>query len=549
MRLRGWVACAAAALLLAGCTKVGSSGAAGPGGGRHSWTQPGVLRIGSQGTPNTLNPILPANTTESMICRLMFDPLVSVDASGKRDMPILAAEVPTLENGGISKDGLSVTYHLRKNVTWHDGVPFTSADVKFTFDAIMNNNNNVISRTGYQLVRAVDTPDKYTVVFHMKQRFSPAVNTLFGESDEPYGILPAHLLASLPNINTIPFNSAPIGTGPFKFKEWARGDHLTLVPNENYFLGKPKLQSIIIKFIPDENTEINQLRSHEIDWQFEASPDEYHVLQTLPDVALILQDRNEYERIEIETQHPPLDDVRIRQAIAYALDRQALVNKLTFGSASLADQDLPPFMWAHAANVPQYPFDLAKAQALVKAAGWSLGSDGYLHKNGGPRLSLVMATNSTNVTRRSGVVQVQAMLRRLGIFVEPKLYLPSQLFAQMQMNGILQTGKFDIAWTGWVAGIDPDQSSIFLSTAQPPNGNNESHYVNPQADAAEEAALQNFDIPTRKAAYARLEAMLERDLPQIPLWWPRQIQPINPDFKGFAPNPVTESWNAYQWEI
>lgn len=280
----------------------------GAAGARHPWTVPGVLGIGSQVSPNTLDPLLAANTTENMIDRLIFDVLISTDASGRRDVPMLAATVPTLENGGISRDGLTLTYHSR-NVRWSDGVPFTSKDVKFSWSAILNPHNNVISQTGYSLVRSVDTPDPWTVVFHMRKKFSPAIDTLFAESDSPYNVVPEHILGKLTDINNVAFNSAPVGTGPFLFKEWARGDHLTLVANPHYYLGAPKLKEIIIKFIPDENTELSALRTHD--------------LKALPGVRLVLQDRNEYERIQINTLHPPLDDVRVRQAIAYALNLSA----------------------------------------------------------------------------------------------------------------------------------------------------------------------------------------------------------------------------------
>jgi peptide/nickel transport system substrate-binding protein len=539
--------------VLAGCTKVGttgpmSEGAGGPPVGRHPWTRPGELRIGIQTAPNTLNPLLAANTTEGMIDRLLFDVLVTVDETGRKTIPVLAAQVPTLDNGGISKDRLTITYHLRRGVRWHDGAPFTSKDVAFSWRAIMNDANNVISRTGYELVRSVETPDDDTVVFHMKQRFAPTVNTLFAESDDPYHIVPAHLLARLPNINDVPFNSAPIGTGPFKLERWVRGDHLELVANGAYFLGKPKLKDIVLKIIPDENTELNALRTHDIDWQFEASPQEYKDLKLPSDTKVVLQDRNEYERIQVNTKHPPLDDVRVRQALSYAIDRQRLVGDLTYGSAAVADGDLPSFMWAHATDVTRYSYDLAKAKRLMAQAGWAPGRDGVLTKDG-RKLALTIATNNTNATRRLAVVQVQSMLRALGIDLEPKFYLGSLLFATMGQGGILQNGKFDLAWTGWVAGIDPDQSSLFVCSAQPPNGNNESLYCNPALDAAERSALTNFEVPVRKAAYARLEAILTRDLPVLPIWWPRQIQPINPDFTHFRPNPVTASWNAYQWEI
>jgi peptide/nickel transport system substrate-binding protein len=532
--------------MLAGCTRVGTTGSD-AGSGRHPWTQAGILRVGMQTPPNTLNPVLSTNTTEGMIGRLMFDVLVTADEKG-RPVPDLAGQVPTLANGGISKDELSVTYHLRPNMKWQDGAPITSKDVAFTWRAIMNPNNNVVERNGYELVSKVDTPDPLTVVFHLKQKFSPFVNTVFGESDDPFAVLPEHLLGKLPDINHVPYNANPVGSGPFKLKEWARGDHMTFVANDDYFLGAPKLKEIVIKFVPDENTEVNLLRTHDIDWQFEASPNEYKQLIMIPDINVVLQDRNEYERVQMNTKHKPLDDPRVRRAIAYAIDNAKLVHDLTGGSATAADQDLPPFMWAHSQNITRYPPDPAKAKALLRQAGWTPGPDGIMQKNG-QRLSLVLVTNSTNATRRLAVVQVQNMLRQAGIDVELKFYLGTLLFATMAEGGIIQNGRFDLSFTGWVAGIDPDQSSLFMCDAQPPHGNNETHYCNPLLDAAEEKALTHSDIPTRKAAYDVIEGLLTRDVPSDAIWWPRQVQPINPDFKNFKPNPVTASWNAYQWEI
>ncbi len=483
-----------------------------------------------------------------MLDGLVFDELVTVDASGKRDVPDLAEVVPTLANGGISRDGLTITYKLRRGVRWQDGVPFTSRDVAFTWRAVMNPANNVKSQHGYALVRSVETPDDRTVVFRMKRRFSPAIDTIFGESDTPYRILPEHLLGKLHDVNAIPFNAEPIGTGPYRLKEWVRDDHLTFVPNPNYFRGKPKLSSILVKLIPDENSEISALRTHDVDWQFEASPNEYRELQTIPDTTLVLQNNNEYERIQINTRRPPLDDPRVRRALAYATDRRKLVDTLTTGSAVVADQDLPPFMWAHARGVRTYPYDPAKASALLAAAGFVPGRDGVLERDGRP-LALELVTNANSVTRRSAAVLVQAMYRRVGVAVVLHTYLPSMLFATLGQGGILQNGKYDISWTGWIAGADPDDSSTFSCAAQPPGGNNETHYCKPAMDAAQTSALTHYDRPTRARDYARIETLLGEDQPEIPIWWPRMIQPINPDFRNFTPNPVTESWNAYQWDI
>ena len=145
----------------------------------------------------------------------VFDPLVATDPEG-RDVPILASVVPTLENGGIGRDGLTITYHLRRGVRWQDGAPFTSRDVQFSYRAIMNLKTNVATRHGYDVIARVDTPDAHTAVFRLKHPFAPAVHTFFAHSDAPYFILPAHLLEKYPDLNRVPFNTLPVGTGPFK---------------------------------------------------------------------------------------------------------------------------------------------------------------------------------------------------------------------------------------------------------------------------------------------------------------------------------------------
>ncbi len=551
MLFRRILAPLAAALLLAACTKVATeapqAGATGAIGARHAWTEPGVLRIGIMLTPNQLNPILTENTTESMLAGLTFDLLIEADEKGN-PVPRLATEVPTLENGGISPDGLTITYHLRKNVKWHDGVPFTSKDVKYSLEQLMNPKNNVISRTGYELVKSVDTPDPATVTFHLKEKFVPFVNTVFAESDNPFRIIPEHLLAKYSDLNGVPFNSSPVGTGPFKFVSWRRGDRLEYAANDGYFLGKPKLSKIVARIIPDENTLVTALRTHEIDWLFEATPNTYKELKTLPDVMNLLVDNNQYYGMLYNIKQPLLADARVRRAIAYGLDKKALVDDNTFGSASVATEDLPAYMWAYEPNVTVYGHDPAKAKALLAQAGWKPGQDGILTRDG-KRLSLVMTYNQGSATSKQTSVQIQAALREIGVDIQPKPYLGSLLFASYGAGGILQTGKFDLNLSGWIAGVDPDDSSQFMCKFIPPAGNNYTRECSKEMDAAQEEALGTFDLAKRKLAYSKIQKILAGDMPQNFFWWPRQIQSINPDFKGFSPNPVTESWNAYLWDI
>jgi peptide/nickel transport system substrate-binding protein len=532
------------ALIVSACVKPGDQ----PGAAEAR----GQLRVAIQRSPNTLNPVLSANTTEGFLNRLTFDTLVSVAGDGKTIVPILASEVPTTQNGGISKDGLTITYHLRGGVKWHDGAPFTSKDVKFSWQAMMNDQNNVNERVGYEDVRSVDTPNDTTVVFHLRRVFAPFVNTVFAESDSPVCVIPEHLLAKYPDLNRVPFNQQPVGTGPFKVVRWVRGDHVELVANDDYFRGKPKLRSVVVREIPDENTSVNALRSHDIDWIFEASPQLYNTLKTIPNVKIVLNEQPQTLQLLVNTTRPGLDDVRVRRAIAYAIDKQSLVERNTGGTAQVAWADQPPFQWSYTADVMQYPPNPEKAKALLVEAGYASGPDGIMRKNGQP-LAPVLSYNVENKTRQQVAVQLQSMLKAVGIAVQIRTYPANMLFATYGQGGVLTTGKYDLNVSGWIAGQDPDDHSEFACDQIPrpshPDGVNYTRYCSKEMDAAQAQALGSYDDTARKPAYAKIQQILARDLPIIYLWFPRQLQPIDPAFKGFAPNPVNEAWNAYEWEI
>jgi peptide/nickel transport system substrate-binding protein len=535
----------ASAVALTACTKAGNALSVT---GRHSWTQPGVLRVAVQSDFKNLNPLLNSNTTDVFVDRLMFEPLLTADPKGN-PLPMLAATVPTLANRGIGSDGLTVSYHLRKDVRWSDGVPLDARDVKWSWQAIMNPNNNVVSRHAYDDIAAIDTPDPYTVVVHLKARFSPFVNSFFAESDQPYMIAPAHVLAKYANINQLPFNSAPlVSDGPFKFVEWARGDHVTLERNDAFFLGKPRLDKIVIRIIPDEQTTLNSLRTHATDYMFQASISTYQTVRTLSDIRIAWVNVNGYAYVQLNCARPFLKDRRVRLAIAYAVDKNQLVRTEAFGTQTVATEDIPNWMWAFNSQVRPYPYDLAAARTLLRQAGWTPGPDGVMRKDG-QRLELVLVTNNSNATRRRESLQIQAMLRMIGIETEIKTYPGDVLFAPAGMGGILQLGRFDLSDSGWYAGIDPDDSTQFTCENVPPSGYNYSRYCSPEMQAEQRVALTHYDRPARKAAYDRIQELLARDAPNLFIYWYRQMEPVSVDFKGFDPNPVVESWNAWQWSI
>ncbi len=534
-----------ATLALAACSRIASEAGVA---GRHSWTQPDVLRVSIQSDVKNLNPLLNSNTTDVFIDRLMFEPLLTADPKGN-PLPMLASAVPTPANRGVSPDGRTITYHLRRDARWSDGVPVTSRDVKWSWQAIMNPDNNVVSRHGYDDVSAIDTPDDHTVVVRLKQRFSPFVNTFFAESDQPYMVAPAHVLSGYPNINQIPFNAKPtVVDGPFAFAEWAHGDHVKLVRNDRFFMGKPKLKEVDVKIVADEDTSVNLLRTHGIDYMFQASIQTYESLRSVPDVKIVWVDVNGYSYVQFNLARPFLKDRRVRRALAYAIDKHVIAHTLTYGTQTIATEDIPDWMWAFNPSVRSYPHDVSMARMLLRESGWSPGPDGIMRK-GADRLSLVLVTNNSNATRRREALEIQAMLREAGIELEIKSYPGDMLFAPAGMGGILQLGKFDVTVSGWYAGIDPDDSTQFTCENFPPSGYNYSRYCSPEMQQLQKMALTRYDRGSRTAAYYKIQELLARDNPAIFSYWMRQMEPISVDFKGFSPNPVVESWNAWQWSI
>lgn len=532
-------------VVVASCSKI-SNGPVGM--QRHSWTQAGVLRVAIATDLKTLNPLLNSDTADGFVDRLMFEPLLSADSKGN-PVPMLASQVPTLANRGISADGLTITYRLRRGVKWTDGVPVTSQDVKWSWQAIMNPNNDVISRHGYDDVAGIATPNASTVVVHLKRPFAPFVDTFFAESDQPYMVVPAHVLARYANFNQVSFNDKPlVSDGPFKFVSWARGDHISLARNDGFFLGRPHLDKVVVRTVPDEDTAISLLRTHAIDYIFQASIENYEVLRSLNDVRIVWVNVNGYTYVQLNLARPYLSDSRVRLAIAYAIDKKELVRTLTFATQTVATADIPDWMWAFNSGLRNYPHDPAESRALLRQAGWTLGSDGIMQKDGRP-LAPVIVTNNSSITRRREALELQAMLRQAGMDSEIKSYPADVLYAPAGMGGILQLGRFDLSVSGWYAGIDPDDSTQFTCENFPPGGYNYSRYCNAKMQEAQSIALTRYDRASRLGAYYEIQQLLIRDNPALFLYWLRQMEPISVDFRGFDPNPVEESWNAWQWSI
>jgi peptide/nickel transport system substrate-binding protein len=535
------------ALLTCACSKV-SEQAGQAAGGPNPWTIPGVLRIACRQEPDTLMPVIGTQTVDTDIDMFWAGHLLNW-SDRNEFVPELATAAPTLENAGISKDGLTITYHLRRGVLWQDGAPFTADDVIFSWQQVMNPNNTVPSRIGYDDITRIDAPDPFTIVIHLKKKFAPFVATFFTMSNTTYAIIPKHLLSGLADLNRTDYANKPIGTGPFIVADYEKGSFIKFVANPHYWRGPPKLKEIDFRFIGDDNTALNLIKTHEVDFYYRAASSLAPSLRNIPGTRIVLSPFTRFSDLGFNAGNPILADVRVRKALAYATDRGELIAKVTQGVSMPADSDQPPYLWAHDPNVTKYAYDPKRAAQLLDASGWPLGPDGIRRKGGAPlELDLVGYTGSAVVTDAETVIQRQ--WRDVGVDVHIKNFPSDIMYEAEDAGGIEQNGKFDVSFEQWANGIDPDESVLFKCDLAPPHGWNIYHFCDRRLDAAEDDALSRYDLRGRKADYAIVQEILTDQLPILVLWYERDQHVINTDFKNFKPaHASTPFWNTWEWEI
>jgi peptide/nickel transport system substrate-binding protein len=528
---RAIAACAAAVLLFAGCTRP-----SGTGGNR--WTIPGVLRIAEREDPDNLDEELGTETIDFDIAAFWGAVLFRLDDRGEL-YPELATVEPTQANGGISGDGLKITYHLRRNVTWQDGAPFDANDVIYTWQQMLNQRNNVVSRVGYDVISRIDRIDNHTIAVHLKRRFAPFVNTFFAPANHSNVILPRHLLARYPDINRIEYNRLPIGTGPFRVTAYEPGVRVELTANDAYWRGPPKLRRVEFRFVASDTTMLTMLQSHEIDFYYRASEALAPLVRNIPGTRVVLTPYDRFTDVGFNAASPGLGDVRVRRALAYATDRKTLIAKVMHGMAVEGDTNHASFSWSHANDVATYPYDPRKAASLLAAAGWPPGK---LHVN------LVSFTGSTTVASTEALLQSQ--WGKAGVDVSIKNVPSGQLYATAASGGIEQSGKFDAIVENWENGGDPDDSVLLMCDVKPPAGWNVYAFCDADFDAAERTALTSYDRVLRANAYRHTQTILAQQLPFYVLWYQLQIDVVNTDFQHYKPaHAVTPFWNVWEWSI
>ena len=428
----------------------------------------------SIGDASYLNPILAQDSASSEINGFVFNGLIKYDRN-------LQGFVGDLAESWKVKEGPEpeITFFLRKGVLWHDGKEFTAEDVKFTYDKIMDEKTNTVRRSEYELVKKAEVLDPYTFKVTYRQPFSPGLST-WG-----MGILPKHLLENQ-DINTTLFNRRPIGTGPFRFVEWITDERITVEANPKYFEGKPYLERIIYRIIPETSLTEMELLTGGID-SYSVWPFQFQRMKEVPFLNVYSQPSLGYTYIGYNLKNPLFQDKRVRQALTYAINREEIVQYVLYGLGVVANGPFPPQFWYSNPNVKPLPYDPGKARQLLAEVGWKANRDGILEKDGKPfRFKLI--TNSGNETRRDVGVLVQRALKEIGIDVTFEFYEWSVF-----LKNFINVKAFDACILGWSLSPDPDAYQIWHSS-QIEKGFNFVSYRNPEVDRLWEDGRREYDI-------------------------------------------------------
>jgi peptide/nickel transport system substrate-binding protein len=476
--LAALVASIAATLLLFGC-----SGAPHP--------APGDVTFVIESMPANLDPRIGTDFASERLDGLLFDSLVQRDAQ-MNVQPDLAAswEQP---------DPTTYVFHLRHDVRFQDGRALTSADVKFTFDSIISGAVTTTKRGVFNSVREIDAPDPYTVIVRMN---SASTSFLWDISRPAIGIVPQGAGAD--------FAQHPIGTGPFRFVSAEQDDNVLFARNPDYFGGATQINQVRFRIVPDAIVRALELRKGTADLEMSSlSPDMVPVLARQSAIAVTEEPGTNYSYLAFNFDSPILAHREVRQALAYATDRASIVQYLLRGQARLADGLLPPGNWAAAPNLPTYPYDPARAERLMDAAGFPRRAD-----MGGMRLHLTLKTSTEESARLLGAV-LREQWSKVGVDLELRALEFGTLYSDITQ------GNFELYTLRWI-GVNNDPSVFqfaFESDHMPPAGANRGHYRNSQLDALMAQARAEPDPEKRKALFYQIQQIVAEDLPYVSLWF------------------------------
>ncbi|MGB5218495.1 MAG: peptide-binding protein [Smithella sp.] len=492
-----------------------------------------ILVQGAIGDASNLIPLLASDSASHAVGGLVFNGLVKYD----KNMNIVG---DLAESWDITNQGLVITFHLRQGVQWHDGKPFTAADALYTYQVTVDPKTPTAYAGDFQKVKKAEALDDYTFRVTYDKPFAPALISWSS------AILPRHLLAGS-DITKSPLSRHPIGTGPYKFKEWVAGQKIVLVSNENYFEGRPYLDGRITSIIPDTATMFLELRARNIG-MMGLTPLQY-TRQT--DNHLFKENFNKYRYLAFaytylgyNLKNPLFTDKRVRQAISYAINKDEIVSGVLLGLGKPATGPYKPGTWAHNDKVKIYHYDPSRARELLKQAGFAdQNGDGVLEKDGQPFVFEIL-TNQGNETRQKCAEIIQRQLKEVGITVKIRIVEWSAF-----VTHFINKRTFDAVILGWTIPLDPDAYDVWHSSKTAREELNFVSYKNTEADLMLEKGRSTFNQDERKKYYDRFQEILAEDQPYTFLYVPDELIIISNRIRGVEPAPIGIGHNVIKWYV
>lgn len=504
---------------------------------------PGILRLAYDREIDVLNAFTSQNLVDIQFS--MVEGLVTTNDRNEY-VPVLATRIPTTENGGVveNDDGtVTMTWPLHEGVRWHDGEPFTSADVCFTWRFVAAPGSQVYNRHEYLGIVDCATPDDHTVVFTW---------------DGPYGyatglfeaMLPEHVLGDLTAeeiVDYTPYNrgEALVGTGPFRFAEWRAGEYIRVVRNDDYWRGDslPAIDEIVWSFVPDANTRFNAMKAGQYDWA-RILPTQVEEAQGLDGYDVFLVSSNSFLHFDLslntDNARALFSDPSVREALFLAVDRAAIADQLMQGTVVLADSPINHTSPYHNPDTPGAPFDPDRARAALDAAGWRPGPDGIRVKDG-RRFSFEML-NRAGTSDRIAVAQViQAQLRDVGVEVTFQT-LESAAWTQRW-----RSGQWEAMVSAWFLPADPSVTGLYACEGS----NNMTGFCDPELDALMERSDRTLDPARRKAALDSVQVAVAGEHRFLPLYFnvvPELVRTRIEGHRGSGTN-FGSFWNLWSWRL
>jgi peptide/nickel transport system substrate-binding protein len=498
-----------------------------------------TLISGSIGDISGLIPNITSDTSSSEVGSYIYDGLLKVDKNLR-----LTGELA--ERWEVSADEMTITFHLRRDVTWHDGEPFTAKDVDFTYRYMVDPKTPTAYGEAFRQIREAEVVDAHTYRITYDKPYAPALLSWSGTA-----ILPSHLLEAPwragVDLRTTRQNRHPIGTGPYRFKEWKTGEKVVVEANPDYYQGQPYINRVVIRVIPDQSTIFLELKAQNID-SATLTPIQYRRQTDFPAFKKAFNRyryvANGYAYLGFNLRDPRFRDKRVRQAMAYAIDRQEIIDGVLLGLGRPAVGPYKPGTWWYRDDIQPYPYDPERAKALLAEVGWKdTNGDGLLDKDG-RAFQFTIRTNQGNQVRQQTAEIIQRRLRVIGIDVQIHVVEWAAF-----LNTFIRKKHFEAIILGWSLGLDPDQYDIWHSSKTGPDELNHISYQNPQVDALLEQGRRTFDEGRRKAVYGELQEIMAEEQPVVFLYVPDALPVVSSRVHGIQPAPAGIGYNFPKWYV